>query len=117
MAQDIIRIRNLVKEIDLNGIIFPVDKQEYLADARYIGIDDLKDWILSGYTASVTGGTSGTSGVDGIDGIDGETPCETLYSNVIRIIIDENVCELDGYIDCTCMIEGVADCNSALPIT
>ena len=101
MSQDIIRIRNLVKEINLEGVIFPIDKQEYLSDARQIGINDLKDWILSGYTSSVTGGTSGTSGEDGIDGIDGTTPCVTLKSNVINIVItDEDLCLLEGTIDC-----------------
>ena len=111
---NIIRIRNLVKEINLGGIIFPVDKTSYLANVQQVGIDDLKDYILSGYTAGgVTGGTSGTSGIDGIDGIDGTTPCQLLYSNVIRIVISENTCELEGVIDCVapCSLNGGITCT------
>ena len=93
---NIIRIRNLVKEADLSGVTFPIDKQTYTENAKRIDISDLKDYILSGFTGGNSGGTSGTSGVDGIDGQDGDTgtsgtsgqsPCLVLTSNSIRIII------------------------------
>jgi len=99
---NIIRIRNLEQELDLNDVIFPVDHPSYTAVAKQISIDDLKTWILSGYTGGgTTGGTSGTSGVDGIDGVDGTSgtsPCITLVSNTITISIDS--CSLTGTIDC-----------------
>jgi len=108
---NIIRVRNLNNEKNLDGIIIPVDKTSYLANAQQVGIQDLKNYILSGYTASVTGGTSGTSGVNGIDGIDGISPCQSLYSNVIRVVIDVDVCVLECDLDCSCVMEGTVDCD------
>ncbi len=96
---NIIRIRNLVKEVDLSGTTFAVDKQIYGENVKRVDIADLKEYILSGLTFEVTGGTSGTSGVDGIDGIDGIdgsdgtsgssgiSPCITITSNTITIDI------------------------------
>ena len=99
---NIIRIRDLVEESNLNDIIFPVDKRTYLDDAHRINIDDLKEWILSGYTGggSVTGTTSGTSGIDGVDGTSGTTPCNPISSNYIRVEIASGVCSMEGIIDC-----------------
>jgi len=90
---NIIRIRNLVKETNLSGVTFPIDKQDYTENAKRIDIADLKEFILSGFTGGNTGGTSGTSGVDGLDGIDGtsgtdgQSPCLELTSNTITIVI------------------------------
>ena len=97
---DIIRIRNLVSETNLDDIVFSVDKQTYLDDAHQIGIDDLKEWILSGYTGGGggTGTTSGTSGIDGVDGTSGITPILEIPSNAIIVIVD--TCALVGNIDC-----------------
>ena len=65
----IIRIRDLVNEPNLSGVTFPIDKSEYFENARQVGIFDLKEFVLSGFTGNVlTGMTSGTSGVDGFDG-------------------------------------------------
>jgi hypothetical protein len=65
---NIIRIRALEQEKNLNDIIFPVDKNIYGSNAKRISIFDLKTWILSGFTG---GGTS----------------CTGITSNVIRIIV------------------------------
>ena len=98
---DIIRIRNLVQETNLNDIIFPVDKESYLDDAHKIGMNELKEYILSGFTGgggTASGGTSGTSGIDGVDGSSGTTPCKEFLSNEISIVVLD--CNLDGVIDC-----------------
>ena len=42
---NIVRIRNLVKETNLSGVTFPVDKQSYTDQAKRIDISDLKDYI------------------------------------------------------------------------
>ena len=98
---NIIRIRKLVEETNLDEIIFPVDKVTYLDDAHRIGIDDLKEYILSGYTGgSSTGGTNGTSGIDGVDGTSGSSPCTEVISNVIKIVVNSNPCGLDGILEC-----------------
>ena len=93
----IIRIRNLVKETDANfisGVTFPIDHNDYVDNAKRIDISDLKNYILSGFTGGgttgTTSGTSGINGVDGVDGIDGTSgisPCLTLTSNSIKIVI------------------------------
>ena len=88
---NIIRIRNLEKETNLSGITFPIDNQIYTSNAKRVDIYDLKEYILSGYTSGTgTAGSSGTSGTDGSDGVSGTsgiTPCLTLNSNQIKIII------------------------------
>jgi len=71
---NIIRIRNLEQELDFSGVTFPIDKDSYTSVAKRVSGDDLKEWILSGFTGSSgsgSSGTSGTSGNDGLDGIDG----------------------------------------------
>jgi hypothetical protein len=47
---NIIRIRNLENETNLNNAIIPVDKDSYHTLAKKITGEDLKDWVLSGYT-------------------------------------------------------------------
>ncbi|MCK9417399.1 hypothetical protein M0Q97_12235, partial [Candidatus Dojkabacteria bacterium] len=87
---NIIRIRDLINETDLNGVIIPIDKTGYTYNAQQINILDLKDFILSGFTGGTSGGgsgTSGTSGVDGLDGEDGTTPCISVNSNIITIAV------------------------------
>lgn len=92
---NIIRIRNLEQETNLNGAIFPIDKNGYTGDAKQVSILDVKEFVLSGFTG-VTDGTSGTSGLDGIVGQDGvsgtsgtcgTTPCFEVDSNHIKISI------------------------------
>ena len=101
---NIIRIRSLENEKDLNGIIIPVDKSGYTHNAKQVDIVDLKNFILSGFTGGTNIGTSGTSGVDGLDGVDGvdgtsgTTPCKEILSNSITIIVD--TCILNGEIEC-----------------
>jgi len=51
---NIIRIRNLDKELKINNILVPVDKDSYISDSKYITILDLKNWVLSGYTGIET---------------------------------------------------------------
>lgn len=102
----IVRIRNLVEEKNLNDVVFPVDKQSYLANAQQVGIQDLKDYILSGFTGSGSGGTSGTSGVDGADA---PSPCFSTLSNSIRIDLP---CLFTAEIECLamyCTLEGVIE--------
>jgi len=109
---NIIRIRKLVEETNLDEIIFPVDKVTYLDDAHRIGIEDLKEYILSGYTGgSSTGGTNGTSGIDGVDGTSGSSPCTEVISNVIKIVVNSNPCGLDGILEC-CNLAGSIDCSA-----
>ena len=108
MPISIIRIRNLQQELNLDNVIFPVDKSTYGDNARRIDILDLKKWILSGITFS--GGTGGT-GTSGTDGTSGTSPCITLISNTIRIFVD--VCSLEGMIECdiSCDLIGTIDCS------
>lgn len=100
---NIIRIRNLEEEFNLDDIIIPVDKDDYTEVGKQVSVSNLKDWILSGFTGG-TMGSSGTSGLDGIDGIDGTngtsgtSPCTVLQSNSITIIV--NQCYVDGIIEC-----------------
>jgi hypothetical protein len=104
---NIIRIRNLEQELNLNGAIFPIDNSGYTSVGKQVSILDIKNYILSGFTGGTSGGsgTSGTSGVDGILGINGTsgtsgtTPCFELESNHIVIGIYE-YCDLEGNIDC-----------------
>lgn len=107
---NIIRIRDLINETDLNGVIIPIDKTGYTYNAQQINILDLKEFILSGFTGGTGGsGTSGTSGVDGLDGEDGTTPCVSVNSNIITIIV--NQCYVDGIIECdNCYINGIIEC-------
>jgi len=86
---NIIRIRNLDNETDIENIIIPVDKGSYTSTAKQINVIDLKNWILSGFTGGTggSGGTSGTSGINGLDGTSGISPCLTLQSNYIIISI------------------------------
>ena len=99
---NIIRIRNLENETNLDDIVIPVDKETYLEVAKQVSIGDLKTWILSGYTGGgstgTTSGTSGSSGTSGLDGVSGTSPCITLTSNTITISSDP--CTLWGTIDC-----------------
>lgn len=66
---NVIRIRSLKLEKDLNNILIPVDKDEYGTNAKKINILDLKSWILSGFT----GGSN--------------TSCTGITSNVIKVIV------------------------------
>lgn len=61
---NIIRIRNLDPENNINDIIIPVDKDTYGSIAKQITGANLKDWILSGATTiySHTGLTTVTVG-------------------------------------------------------
>lgn len=99
LVANIIRIRDLDNETNLNGAIFPIDNTGYTYNVRQASILDLKEYILSGFTGGTGAGSSGTSGIDGVDGVDGTTPCVTLISNSIRIVILNN-CVLNGEIDC-----------------
>lgn len=112
---NIIRIRNLQPETDINDIIIPVDKARPEYDqVRRVSANDLKEWILSGFTGgggSTTSGTSGTSGIQGIDGTSGTSPCLVLDSNVITIQIVYD-CVLEGVIDCyDCLLEAEIECD------
>ena len=93
---NIIRIRNLNNETNLDQVIFPIDKNSYYDSAKQITILDLKTYILSGYTGGtviVSGGTSGLNGINGIDGANGSagssgtSPCIVLTSNTIKVIL------------------------------
>lgn len=95
---NIIRIRDLINETDLNGVIIPIDKTGYTYNAKQINILDLKDFILSGFTGTSGSGSSGTSGVDGLDGEDGTTPCVSVNSNIITIVVND--CYINGIIEC-----------------
>ena len=83
---NIIRIKDLEKETNLTGAIFPIDNTGYTYNVRQASILDLKEYILSGFTGGTGAGSSGTSGINGVDGIDGTTPCITITSNSIRIV-------------------------------
>lgn len=100
---NIIRIRNLVQEFDLNDIILPIDKNTYTENAKRISGQNLKEWILSGFTGT-SGGSNGTSGTDGTSGSSG-IGCPTYLSNVIEIKIITTDCNLN-IIDVTC-----SDCS------
>lgn len=50
MATNIIRIKNLDPEHNLNDIIIPVDKAGYTSNAKRIGISGLTNYVLSGFT-------------------------------------------------------------------
>lgn len=68
---NIIRIRSLELEKDLNNLLIPVDKDGYgTKNARKITILDLKSWILSGFTGNNV-----------------NTSCTGLTSNVIKVIV------------------------------
>jgi len=94
---NIIRIRNLENEININGgLIFPVDysgdtsNQGYTSNIKRIDLSQIKEYVLFDYTGS-TSGTSGTSGKDGssgipgINGTSGISPCHDYQSNTIII--------------------------------
>lgn len=51
---NIIRIRNLEKELKLNNVVIPVDKDNYGPLCQYITILDLKSFILSAYNGDET---------------------------------------------------------------
>lgn len=96
---NIIRIKDLDKETNLNGAIFPIDNTGYTYKVRQTSILDLKEYILSGFTGGTGAGSSGTSGIDGVDGVDGTTPCITITSNSIKIVVLTD-CILEGNINC-----------------
>jgi hypothetical protein len=101
MGVSIIRINKLLQELNLNDVIFPIDKNTYQDNAKQISIWDLKTFILSGLTISGGTGTSGTSGT---------SPCITSISNSITIIVSSS-CSLEGSIDCVyCDLLGEIDC-------
>lgn len=91
---NIIRIRNLEPERDLNNVLIPVDKNEYGEYARVIHINDLRDWILSGYTPIIP---------------------TTTESPVLLCVLDGNIecllCDLDGIIEC-CDLDGIIECST-----
>lgn len=67
---NIIRIRNLQLETNMNNLYIPVDKDEpNEINAKKISILSLKSWILSGFT----GGNN--------------TSCTGITSNVIKVIV------------------------------
>lgn len=93
---NIIRIRNLEPERDLNNVLIPVDKNEYGEYARVIHINDLRDWILSGYTPIIPTTTAGP-------------PTDCTLLGYLECTLD---CGLSGYISCgVCDLEGVIDCS------
>lgn len=47
---NIIRIKNLEKETNLTGAIFPIDKNTYHSIVKQVSFEDLKLWLFSGYT-------------------------------------------------------------------
>ena len=51
---NLVRIKNLDRERDLNNVIIPVDKITYLDNAKQISISGLTDFIMSGFTGSTT---------------------------------------------------------------
>ena len=51
---NIIRIRRLEEELNLNNVIIPVDKESYGPECKQINILDLKNWILSNYNGLET---------------------------------------------------------------
>jgi len=91
---NIIRIRNLEPERDLNNVLIPVDKNEYGEYARVIHINDLRDWILSGYTPVIP--TTTASPVLDCD-LEGDIECL--------------LCDLDGIIEC-CDLDGIIECST-----
>lgn len=93
---NIIRIRNLEPERDLNNVLIPVDKNEYGEYARVIHINDLRDWILSGYTPVIP--TTTASPILGCT-LEGTIECS----------LD---CVLDGIIECLdCILDGEIECS------
>ena len=79
---NIIRIRNLEKENNLNdNIILPVDHSTYGTVGKQLKLYQLKDDIFSGITESNSINTSGTSGIDGVIGIDGQSGTSGLISS------------------------------------
>ena len=82
---NIIRIRNLEPEYDLNNVLIPVDKNEYGQYAKVIHINDLRDWILSGYTPVI--------------------PTTTMAPPLD--------CTLEGILECSldCSLEGIIECD------
>jgi hypothetical protein len=79
---NIIRIRDLEIETDLNDIIIPVDKNSYHSLAKKITGEDLKSWVLSDI-------------------------CTNIISNTIEMNIVGDPCAFLGYnIDCPCSYAG-----------
>lgn len=87
---NIIRIRNLEREHDLNNILIPVDKREYGEYAKVISIDELKAWILSGYTPACCTSTTTMSMDCTLEGTIECDPC----------ILEGEICYLFDEIEC-----------------
>ena len=49
---NLIRIKNLERETNLDNIVIPVDKASYLDNAKQISITGLTGYVLSGFTGS-----------------------------------------------------------------
>jgi hypothetical protein len=49
---NLVRIGNLERELNLNNVSIPVDKFEYLDNAKQVSISGLTTYILSGFTGS-----------------------------------------------------------------
>lgn len=91
---NIIRIRNLEPERDLNNVLIPVDKNEYGEYARVIHINDLRDWILSGYTPIIPTTTAAP-------------PTDCGLTGIIECTLDCNIQGIAVCFDCT--LVGVCD--------